>query len=162
MKESSWRQVESMLQCFNSKKEEEEEEYYYIHSGVRRRVWASWHCSQRKWILSGIVTPSSERSFSCQKSFCWLILVLLLPLFTSSSSGTTKWGFHVFLFKELISDSVPNFVRISDDGRSNPNESEEPIFVSIITMWIGAKQELLALCTLQFHLLLYLLLLWWS
>ena len=24
------------------------------------------------------------------------------------------------------------------------NESEEPIFVSIITMWIGAKQELLA------------------
>ena len=39
LKESSWRQVESMLQCFNSKKEEEEEEeYYYIHSGVRRRV----------------------------------------------------------------------------------------------------------------------------
>ena len=24
------------------------------------------------------------------------------------------------------------------------NESEEPIFVSIITMWFGAKQELLA------------------
>ena len=24
------------------------------------------------------------------------------------------------------------------------NESEEPIFVSIITMWIGAKQEMLA------------------
>ena len=87
LKESSWRQVESMLQCFNSKKEEEEEEYYYIHSGVRRRVWASWHCSQRKWILSGIVTPSSERSFSCQKSFCWLILVLLLPLYTAAAAA---------------------------------------------------------------------------
>ena len=147
---SSWKHARMLQQ----------ERRLVVSGVVLRWVWASWQCSQRKWILSGIVTPSSERSFSCQKSFCWLILVLLLPLFTSSS-GTTKWGFHVFLFKELISDSVPNFVRISDDGRSNPNESEEPIFVSIITMWIGAKQELLALCTLQFYLLqLYLLLLW--